>query len=49
MSDTSSIATWLRDLGLGEHQTLFAENHIDFDVLAELLPELLGLFRTGPS
>jgi len=39
MSGPSSIETWLHDLGLGEHQTLFAENHIDFDVLPELRPE----------
>jgi class 3 adenylate cyclase len=36
MSDPSNVGAWLNDLGLGEHETLFAENHIDMDVLAEL-------------
>ncbi|MDP6691662.1 MAG: adenylate/guanylate cyclase domain-containing protein [Alphaproteobacteria bacterium] len=30
------IAVWLADLGLGDYAEIFAENRIDFDVLAEL-------------
>ncbi len=32
----SEIATWLQEIGLGEHAVLFAENDIDIDLLPEL-------------
>ena len=33
------IAGWLRELGLGEYEPAFRENHIDFDVIRSLTVE----------
>jgi len=30
------IEEWLQGLGLGQHAPTFAENHIDFTILAKL-------------
>ena len=30
------VGAWLRNLGLGKHESAFTENAIDFDVLPEL-------------
>jgi hypothetical protein len=32
----AKVKEWLEDLGLGRYAELFAEHHIDFDVLADL-------------
>lgn len=39
MANFLSIGAWLQELGLGEHEALFVDNHIDWDVLAELKPQ----------
>ena len=42
----TSIDDWLKDLGLGEYCSVFADNDIDFDVLPDLADtdlEKLGL------
>ena len=33
------IGSWLEDIGLGEHDSLFKDNHIDFEILTELSEE----------
>ena len=33
-----NIGAWLQETDLGEHGTLFAENHIDWEALVELGP-----------
>jgi hypothetical protein len=33
------IASWLRELGLGQYEPAFRENDVDFDVLRSLTVE----------